>query len=63
MQRRIQITNGHRTVAHDAVHGLEVTLLERLHLSQSSFALFHGTGADHLTDSLDAVLSLSLIHI
>ena len=56
MQRRIQITNGHRALTHDAVHGLEVTLLERLDLGQSSFALFHGTGADHLTDSLDAVL-------
>ena len=57
MQRRIQITDGHRALTHDAVHGLEVTLLERLDLGQSSFALFHGTGADHLTDSLDAVLS------
>ena len=51
----------------------EVGLLERLNLGQSSLALLNGTGADHLTDSLDAVLSeehvlgtaqaLSLIHI
>ena len=56
MQRRIQITDGHRTVAHDAVHSSEVGLLERLNLGQSSLALLNGTGADHLTDSLDAVL-------
>ena len=57
VQRGIQVADGHRALTHDAVHGLEVTLLERLDLSQSSFALFHGTGADHLADSLDAVLS------
>ena len=56
VQRRVQITDGHRALTHDAVHRLEVTLLERLDLGQSSLALFHGTGADHLTDSLDAVL-------
>ena len=55
MQRRVQITDGHRALTHDAVHGLEVALLERLDLGQSSFALFHGTCADHLTDGLDAV--------
>ena len=57
MQRRVQITDGHRTVAHDAVHGSEVGLLERLNLGQSSLALLNGTGADHLADSLNAVLS------
>ena len=56
MQRRIQITDGHRTLAHDAVHSGEVGLLERLNLSQGSLALLNGTGADHLTDSLDAIL-------
>ena len=56
MQRRIQITDGHRTVAHDAVHGDEVGLLVGLDLGQSGLALFHRTGADHLADSLDAVL-------
>ena len=57
VERRVQITDGHRALTHDAVHRLEVTLLERLDLGQSSLALFYGTCADHLTDSLDAVLS------
>ena len=57
MQRRVQITDGHRALTHDAVHSLEVALLERLDLGQSSLALFHGACADHLADSLDAVLS------
>ena len=56
MQRRVQITDGHGTVAHDLVHGDEVGLLIRLDLGQSSLALLHGTGADHLAHSLDAVL-------
>ena len=38
------------------VHSGEVSLLERLDLGQSGLALLNSTGADHLTDSGDAVL-------
>ena len=57
MQRRVQITDGHRTIAHDAVHSGKVSFLERLNLSQSNLALFNGTCADHLTHSSNTILS------
>ena len=40
---------------------IDSCLLYTSDLSQSSFALFHGTGADHLADSLDAVSYTHLI--
>lgn len=56
VQRGIEIADGHRAGAHDAVHGLKVALLERLDLRQCDLALLDGAGADHLADGLDAVL-------
>ena len=55
VQRGIQIADSHGTVAHDAVHGGKVSLLEGLNLGQSGLALFHSTGADHLAHGLNTV--------
>ena len=55
MQRGIQVTDGHGTLAHYHVHGLKVALLIGLDLGQSGAARFYGAGNDHLTDRLDAV--------
>ena len=55
VQRRIQVTHGHRALAHDLVHGLEVTLLVGQDLGQGLLAVLHGLGHDHLAHGLDAV--------
>ena len=55
MQRRVEVADGHRAVAHDLVHRDEVGFLVGLNLGQGGLALFHVAGADHLTHSLDAV--------
>ena len=48
MQRRIQITDGHRTAFQRLVHALEVRLLIRQQLGKSLAALLLGLGEDHL---------------
>ena len=55
MQRRIQETNGHGTAFQHAVHSLEVALLIRQDLVQSSLSGLGSLGYDHLADGLNAV--------
>ena len=55
VQRRIEVTDGHGTLAHYHIHRLKVALLIRLDLGQCGTALLYGAGNDHLTDGLDAV--------
>ena len=56
VQRRIQEADGYGVTLHCFVDTLKVSLLHGLEFCQSSFTLFDGVGADHLTEHGDTIL-------
>ena len=55
MQRRIQETNGNWVTFQSLIQLLEVSLLYRKNLLQSSLSLLNGIRTDHLTERVDSI--------
>ena len=55
VERRIQETDGNRIAFQSLVQSLEVALLHRFDLSQSSLSFLNGVRADHFTECCDSV--------
>ncbi len=56
MKRRIQVSDGKRSLTYDTVHCRKVCLLERLNLIKSLFSFLDVSCTYHLSDCLDAIL-------